>query len=454
MLKFADRELAGWGRFPTQNCRVARAEKVREVREIAQNAPVLSLLARGLGRAYGDAALNLDSGVVLMEKLNRFLDFDAQSGILSAEAGVSFASIVQTFAPRGWFLPVVPGTKWITLGGAIACDVHGKNHHIDGSISQFIESLELLLASGETLSCSRAQNSAAFWATMGGLGLTGIILSAKLRLMPLESASLRVSQRQTRDLEETLAVLQEDAGFKYSVAWIDCLSSGAERGRSVVMRGNHVPAGEAQGPPLSEIALDFDGARSKKIPFDFPDFALTPLTVRAFNAAYYAAHPTGESIESLESFFWPLDAVSGWNRIYGARGFVQYQCILPFESAREGLTELLETVSNSGRAAFLGVLKKHGASDEAPLGFAMPGIGLALDLPAAPGVREFAQALDEITLRSGGRGYLAKDATLLPDSVRQMYPRLGEFERIKAQLDPQNRFQSSLSRRLEIGTFS
>ncbi len=449
MLKFRQLDLAGWGRFPTQNCCVARAEKSRELREIARAAPTSSLLARGLGRSYGDAALSEDSGVVLTEKLNRFLYFDAQSGVLRAEAGVSFAEIVQIFAPRGWFLPVVPGTKWISLGGAIACDVHGKNHHVDGSISQFIEGFDLVLASGEVLICSRSQNSDAFWATIGGMGLTGIVSCATLRFMPIENTQIRVSQRQTRDLDETLQVLGEDADFKYSVAWIDCLSFGAELGRSVVMRGNHLSARENAG-----AALEIEVPRAKKIPLDFPDFALTPLTVRAFNAVYYAAHPTQERIEGFEPFFWPLDAVSSWNRIYGARGFVQYQCILPFETAPGGLRQLLETISKSGRAAFLGVLKKYGASDESPLGFAMPGYGLALDLPAAPGIAEFAQQLDEITLRCGGRVYLAKDATASPQSVRAMYPKMSEFERIKAQLDPDNRFQSSLSRRLQIGVSS
>ncbi len=454
MLKFPERELAGWGRFPRQNCRVARAEKARELRELARDAPFPSLLARGLGRAYGDAALNENCGVVLTEKLDRFLDFDAQSGILCAEAGVSFALIAQTLAPRGWFLPVVPGTKWITLGGAIAADVHGKNHHLDGSLSQFLESLELVLASGEILSCSRAQNPEAFWATIGGMGLTGIIASAKLQLVRIETASVRVSQRQTRDLDETLSILQADEPFQYSVAWLDCLGSGSDLGRSVVMRGNHVLAKENEGAPLETLAPDAAKTRAKKIPLDFPDFALTPLTVRAFNAAYYNAHPTGEKIEDFETFFWPLDAIGDWNRIYGARGFIQYQCILPFETAREGLKELLETVSGSNRAAFLGVLKKYGAADAAPLGFAMPGFGLALDVPAASGIRPFAAQLDAITLRFGGRVYLAKDATLSPQSARVMYPRMSEFERVKAQLDPNNRFQSSLSRRLGIGTFS
>ncbi len=446
MPKTAELPLVGWGRFPIQNCHVARAEKRRELGEFALDGDFSSVLARGLGRAYGDAALNENAGVMLTEKLNRFLNFDAQSGVLSAEAGVSFASIAEVFIPRGWFLPVVPGSKWITLGGAIACDVHGKNHVRDGSIANFIESFELILASGEVLNCSREENCEAFWATLGGMGLTGIIASARLRLVPLETTSVRVKNQKTRDLDELLALWDESSGDKYEVAWIDCLAKGENLGRSILMRANPVLQGEIEG-----ANLEFDIAPAKKIPFDFPDFALSPASVKAFNAAYYARHSSGEEIEGFESFFWPLDALGDWNRIYGARGFIQYQCLLPFETAQNGLKRLLETISASGLAAFLAVLKKYGAADKSPLGFARPGYGLALDLPMAPGIAEFAARLDAITLDCGGRVYLAKDATLSAPAFRRMYPRLAEFEAVKARLDPDNRFSSSLSRRLGIG---
>jgi len=379
-----------------------------------------------------------------VEKLNRFLDFNLQSGVLSAEAGVSFASIAEVFAPRGFFLPVVPGSKWITLGGAIAADVHGKNHVQDGSISGFIESLELIIASGEVISCSPTKNEAMFWATLGGMGLTGIIASARLRLVPISSTSMRVRQQKARDLDHLLTLWKAETGDKYEVAWLDCLASGENLGRSILMRADHLETTKNE-------ELEIAAPRARKIPLDFPDFALSPFSVKAFNAAYYASHSDGESIQDFEPFFWPLDAVEGWNRIYGARGFIQYQCVLPFETARDGLKRLLEIVAASGHAAFLGVLKKYGAQDEALLCFARPGYGLALDLPAAPGIAEFARHLDSITLECGGRVYLAKDATLAPASARQMYPKLSEFERVKAEIDPHNRFQSSLSRRLEIG---
>ncbi len=443
---FVSRDLEGWGRYPVETCRVARPEKRRDVAMAAQSDEVPDIIARGLGRAYGDAALNDNSGVLLNEKLNRFLDFDESSSVLHAEAGASFADILQTFVPRGWFLPVTPGTKFVTLGGAIACDVHGKNHHRDGCLSNFIEEIELLTANGETRILTR-ETPTEFWATVSGMGLTGVILSAKLRLMPIETAQIATTYTRTENLEATLAAFGSDEDFQYSVAWIDCLASGASLGRSVLIRGNHASKSAVRG----ENPLAFAAPRGKKVPLDFPDGALNPLSVKAFNALYYAAHPDAQKLVGFEPFFWPLDSVSGWNKIYGARGFVQYQCALPFETSRDGLTKLLETVSRAGQASFLAVLKTFGASTPSPLGFPLPGHTLALDIPASDGIVEFTHTLNRIVFNHGGRVYLAKDATLDAEMFRQMYPRHEEFAAVKQSLDPQNRFQSSLSKRLQIG---
>ena len=446
MTSFVSRELEGWGRFPKQTCRVARPEKRRSAISLSQSNDVPTIIARGLGRAYGDAALNENSGVLLNEKLGRFLNFDEQSGILHAEAGASFADILQTFVPHGWFLPVVPGTKFVTLGGAIACDVHGKNHHRDGSLSNFIEEIELLTADGQTRILTR-ETPDEFWATLGGMGLTGVILSAKVRLVRIESTQIATTYTRTQSLDETLAAFGGDERFQYSVAWIDCLASGANLGRAVLIRGNHAQASEVK----ADNPLEFSAPRGKSVPLDFPDFALNPFSVKAFNALYYAAHPDAQKMVGFEQFFWPLDAISGWNKIYGARGFIQYQCLLPFETSQRGLVKLLETISRSGQASFLAVLKTFGPSTPAPLGFPLPGHTLALDIPATENITQFAHALDAIVLEYGGRVYLAKDATLTPESFRQMYPRYAEFERIKAALDPHSRFHSSLSKRLQIG---
>lgn len=444
MPTFVPRELAGWGRFPVQSCQVARPEKRRDIGRDASDAGVPDLIARGLGRAYGDAALNADSGVLLLEKLNRFLSFDAQSATLHAEGGASLAEILETFLPCGYFLPVVSGTRQVTLGGAIACDIHGKNHRADGCLSAFLDEFELLLASGEVLTCSRARNADAFWATIGGMGLTGIVLSAKVRLVRVESAFVSATYRRTRDLDETLQQLVA-GDERFRVAWIDGLAAGARLGRGVVSRADYASAAQVPGDPLA-----YGGKRSRQAP-PLPDGALNPLSVKAFNALYLAAHPDQQRTEAFEPFFWPLDSVESWNKIYGARGFAQYQCVLPRETARDGLKTLLETIAASGRAAFLGVLKAHGPQDEAPLSFPLEGFSLALDFPATDGIAQFARALDDITVAHGGRVYLAKDATLTPAAFRSMYARLDEWERVKARLDPGNRFASSLSKRLGIG---
>jgi decaprenylphospho-beta-D-ribofuranose 2-oxidase len=448
MTQFISRELAGWGRFPTQECLVTRPEKRREVSAAVQSDEVQTVLARGLGRSYGDAALNEGSGVVLLEKLSRFLSFDAATGTLHAEGGVTFQEILETFVPRGWFLPVAPGTKNITLGGAIACDVHGKNHHRAGCISNYIDEFELLNASGETLLCSRTQNPEAFWATVAGMGLTGVILTAKLRLMPIETSQIYSTIKRTANLDETLEAFQREGEVDYeSFAWIDCVAPGASLGRSVINTGNHATKAQM----LGEAKLEFEPKKKKGVPVDFPNFALNPLSIKAYNATYYASHPSSESIVHLQEFFWPLDSIRDWNRIYGTRGFVQYQCVLPLDAARNALVKVLETIRSSEQVPFLAVLKVLGANNEAPLSFPFPGYSLALDFPNTPGIVEFCHGLDALTLEYGGRCYLAKDSTLQPATVRAMYPRLGEWEAVKRELDPHNRFQSSLSRRLQIG---
>ncbi len=450
MSKFISRELSGWGRFPVQCCQVTRPEKRRELEDALNSGAVVDVIARGAGRSYGDASLNQGSGVILQEKLDRFLDFDVQSGVLHAEGGARFADIIETFVPRGFFLSVAPGTKHVTLGGAIACNVHGKNHHRVGAISNFIEEIELLTASGKIIHCSREENAEAFWATLGGLGLTGVIISAKMRLMPIESAYIETKYTRTKNLSETLTAFERGADAQYSVAWIDCLASGADLGRSVIIEGAHAPGARA----LEEISGDvmaLEVPQKKGVPLDLPNFLLNPWTVKKFNDLYYANHPTDSKLTSIETFFYPLDKIENWNKIYGSRGFVQYQCVVPMNNVDQTLTTLLETIAASGQVAFLAVLKRMGASDNAPLDFGLDGYCLALDIPMTPTTLDFYERLNEITVAAGGRIYLAKDAATSPAHLRRMYPRLGEWEAAKRHLDPDDRFASSLSRRLEIG---
>jgi FAD/FMN-containing dehydrogenase len=439
--------LSGWGRFPREECVVFRPEKQRELQTLAREEN--RLLARGLGRAYGDAALN-KSATVLQERLNHFLQFDEATGVLECEGGVSLSEIIEVFLPRGWFLPVTPGTKFVTVGGALACDIHGKNHHAVGAFSNFIEAFDLLLAGGEILHCSHTQNAEVFRATAGGMGLTGIITRVRMRLLRVESAFIKVETERLDNLEMTLNRFQDDDDYQYSVAWIDCLATGDSLGRAVLMRGHHAAPHELSTPEAQRAPLEALPKKTKSVPLDFPDFALNPFSVKAFNAAYYAAHKTQTALVHFDSFFYPLDTIENWNRIYGTRGFIQYQVVLPHETSRAGLTELLEKISGSGHASFLAVLKTFGKANDAPLSFPFAGHTLALDIPMTNDLPAFVRDLDEITLRHGGRVYLAKDALLAPENFRKMYPRYEEWRKLKTQLDPHEKFTSALSRRLQI----
>jgi decaprenylphospho-beta-D-ribofuranose 2-oxidase len=444
------RPLSGWGRYPVETCNLYRPEKRRSLAEILASDREPTWIARGLGRSYGDAALNAGAGVISFERLNRFIGFDPDSGVLECEGGTSLEEILRHFLPRGYFPPVTPGTKFVTIGGAIAHDVHGKNHHRAGTISAFVLDFRLLTPRGETLTCSREENPDVFWATVGGTGLTGLIVSARLRLAPVETAYLRVDYQRAGNVEEAAASLTEsDHLYEHSVAWIDCLARGRALGRSVLMRANHAKKEEVPahlGDPLSPRR-----AARRSIPFDFPSVVLSPLAIRAFNALFYEAHRTvAGKIVDYDRFFYPLDSIHHWNRMYGKRGFTQYQVVFPAESGLTGLVELLRRLSASGRGSFLGVLKRFGDANSGLLSFPRSGYTLALDLPMQEGLPSFLRELDRLLLDHGGRVYLAKDAVTTAESFAAMYPGLSAFRRIKERLDPDLRLSSSLARRVGI----
>ena len=446
----AVRPLSGWGRFPVETCRIFRPEKRASLAAILASGEEPSFIARGLGRSYGDAALNRGGGVICFERLNRLIAFDPKTGVLECEAGVTFAEILDCFLPRGYFLPVTPGTKFVTLGGAIAHDVHGKNHHRAGTISNFVLDFRLQTPQGDVMTCSPRENPDVFWATVGGAGLTGFLLSARLRLQRVETAYVIVDFLKVPHFSDAIdAMTESDHLYEFSVAWIDCLARGRALGRSVLMRGNpakrdDLPAGS--GDPLSPRRRS-----ERSLPFNFPPGLLNRFTVGAFNALFYGRHRTTSGrLADIDSFFYPLDSIRDWNRMYGRRGFVQYQLVFPLETGRAGLAEVLERISASGRGSFLGVLKRFGNANAGLLSFPFPGYTLALDLPASDGLVPFLTGLDAIVLRHGGRLYLAKDAVTTPDSFAAMYPRLDEFRAIKARLDPDNRLSSSQARRLGI----
>ena len=445
-----ERPLSGWGRYPVETCRLFRPEKRSGIARIFQSGGEPSYIARGLGRSYGDAALNGAGGVVSLTRINRFLSFDPDTGILECEGGVSLEEILRYFLPLGFFPPVTPGTKFVTVGGAIAADVHGKNHHRVGTISTFLLGARLLKPSGEAVDCSREANPDLFWATVGGMGLTGVILSARIRLQRVESAYVLADYSRAANVEEAMAAMDaSDHLYEYSVAWIDALASGKSLGRSVLMRAN--PAGRAEVPARAGDPLRIRAARKRSVPIDLPAWVLNRRTVQAFNDVFYRSHsPRQGRVVDYDRYFYPLDSIQEWNRLYGRRGVVQYQVALPSATSRAGLVELLERFSASGRASFLAVLKRFGPENEGLLSFPIPGYTLTLDLPVSEGLVPFLRDTDRVVLRHGGRIYLAKDAVTTAETFAAMYPRLERFRDLRERLDPNRRLSSSLARRVGI----
>ncbi|HIG68504.1 MAG TPA: FAD-binding oxidoreductase [Myxococcales bacterium] len=443
--------IAGWGKYPVESCEVYRPEALADLQEIVSRAPERDLIARGLGRSYGDAALNRDSGVVLSQQFDRMLGFDPDTGVLHCQSAVSLAEIIELFVPRGFFFPVTPGTKFISVGGAIASDVHGKNHHANGSMGEFIIDFRLLTASGAILECSREQNTDVFWATIGGMGLTGILLDARVRLQRVETAYMNVQNERAANLDIALErFFETDDEFAYAVAWIDCLAKGRSLGRSVLMRANHARVDELP-PALRATPCKFEEGFKPTVPFTFPNFALNPFSMKLFNRFFNAIHPNSESVVGCDNYFYVLDRVQHWNRIYGRRGVVQYQIALPPESSRAALIQILEKLTEANRGSFLAVLKTFGPASQGLLSFPMKGFTLALDLPfTGQDLIAELQEIDAIVAEAGGRIYLAKDACMSSEVFAQMYPNLNRFREIKASIDPEQRFASSQARRLGI----
>lgn len=450
MKQFVTENLSGWGRFPVQRCHLFRPESRSALVSLLPSPLQPSYIPRGLGRSYGDAALNEDAGVILQSRLDRFISFDAEEGVLTCEGGVSFAEILQYFLPRGFFLPVTPGTKFVTVGGAIASDVHGKNHHRDGTFSNFVLDFELLLPNGQTLSCSQTVNREIFWATVGGMGLTGIVLSARIRLRRVETAYMLVDHQKARNINEALDLFaQSDEDYQYSVAWIDSLATGKSLGRALVMRGNHAAADQLPRRLKNDRTVSI--ASRWSIPYALPAWILNRWSIKAFNQAYYALHKSADNqLLGINEFFYPLDVIRNWNLMYGSKGFTQYQIVLPIEAGREGLITIIERLAKSHQGSFLGVLKRFGDANAGLLSFPLNGYTLALDIPVRRDLSKLLDELDRIVLSCGGRVYLAKDALLTPQVFAAMYPKLGEFQTIKEKVDPTGCLSSSMARRLGI----
>jgi FAD/FMN-containing dehydrogenase len=395
------------------------------------------MLPHAFGRSYGDSCLN-DGGVLLdVTGLNRMMGFDETTGLLRCEAGVSLAEILAMTVPRGWFLPVVPGTRWVSVGGAIANDIHGKNHHRAGTFGAHVTRLELLRSDGARILCSLTEHSDLFRATVGGLGLTGVILWAEIRLMPIPGTGIALERIRYDRLDRFHELSATDAEHEYTVAWVDCLG-GRALGRGVYLRGDHAPWAGPSPAPLRTAFL--------RIPCEMPTGLLNRVTLMAFNTLYYRRQlaATVHATVPYEPFFFPLDGMGAWNRLYGSSGFVQYQCVVP-DVAAEVLADLLQRIRRSGEVAALAVLKRFG-SRRSPglLSFPRAGLTLAVDFPLrGPSTLALLETLDAMVGEAGGAVYPAKDARMSPDSFRTFFP---EWERFATHMDP--KFSSSFWRRV------
>ncbi|MEU1261284.1 FAD-binding protein [Streptomyces cellulosae] len=440
--------VTGWGRTAPSSARLVRPRTFEEAALAVRGCGARGGIARGLGRAYGDAAQNAGGEVFDMTGLDRIHAIDADGGTVLCDAGVSLHRLMEVLLPLGWFVPVTPGTRYVTVGGAIGADIHGKNHHVSGSFSRHVLSFELLTADGQVRTV--VPGTPLFEATAGGMGLTGVILTATVRLQPVRTTWMSVDTERASDLDDLMARLADtDHRYRYSVAWIDLLARGKATGRAVLTRGDHAPL-EALPRAARREPLSFRTSRLPAAPSFVPEGLLSRTTVGLFNELWFRKAPrarTGE-LQRIPAFFHPLDGVPHWNRIYGRGGFVQYQFVVG-HGREDTLRRIVRRISQRRCPSFLAVLKRFGDADPGWLSFPVPGWTLALDIPASlPGLGAFLDELDEEVAAAGGRVYLAKDSRLRPDLLAAMYPRLDDFRALRAELDPRGVFTSDLSRRL------
>lgn len=445
------RVLTGWGRIAASRARVITAPTGVAVDRALTDAGHRGIVARGLGRSYGDAAQNANGDVIDATAIDIPFDFDASTGLLRVGGGVSLDTIMRQVVPQGWFVPVTPGTRFVTIGGAFAADIHGKNHHCDGSFANHVNEITLHTPTG-THTITPTSEPELFWETAGAMGLTGVITSATVQLLPIETSRLQVDTERTVDLDDLLDRMTEgDHRYRYSVAWVDCLAKGRALGRSVLTRGNHAPYDALAAPDRSD-PLAFAPRTLASAPPWVPRGLLNRFTVRAFNEVWYRKAPRHHiaGLESIGAFFHPLDGVNNWNRLYGRPGFLQYQYVVP-DSATATVRATLEQLAKRQCASFLAVLKRFGPENPGALSFPMPGWTLAIDLPATTNdLGVLLGDLDRLVVEAGGRTYLAKDSHLSPTTLRAMYPNLKNLEKIRDRVDPKRVLQSDLSRRLEL----
>ena len=448
----SSRTLTGWGRTSPTTATVLTDPTPESIADAVRGAGRRGILARGLGRAYGDAAQNAGGLVVDMTGLDRVHSIDADGGVVVVDAGVSLDTLMRRALPFGLWVPVLPGTRQVTVGGAIAADIHGKNHHVAGSFGDHVLAMDLVTASGETRTLTPdGPESDLFWATVGGMGLTGIVVRATLRLEPTESAYFVVDTERAADLDDLMARLAaDDDAYTYSVAWFDSVATGASMGRAVLTRGWAARRDDLPRKLRSD-PLRFDAPKLFTAPPVFPSGLLNRATARAFNEVWFRKAPAerrGE-VQNITTFFHPLDIVGEWNRVYGARGFLQYQFVVPF-GEEDAFRRCVAAIADSGHVSCLNVLKRFGPGNAAPLSFPAPGWTLAVDLPVGPGLTTLCATLDELVLGAGGRIYLAKDSRVDANTLARMYPRLDDWRKVRAAADPHGVFVSDLARRVSL----
>ena len=445
--------LSGWGNTARTASTVRHPADARTLEADAGRSSPRGLIARGLGRSYGDPAQNSGGLVVSTVDVSGITSFDPDAGVVTALAGTSIDRLIIELAPHGWFVPVTPGTRQVTVGGAIASDVHGKNHHRVGSWGNAMVALTLVTPADGHVEITPQTHPDLFWATVGGMGLTGVIVDATFRLHRIASTLLSVDTDRTPDLDTTLSLMESgDHAYDYSVAWIDLMATGSALGRSVLDQG-HFAALEELPPRHRDDPLAFRSGTLATFPALAPLNFVRPATVKAFNEVWYRKAPKRRrgNLQSISTFFHPLDMVDQWNRVYGRGGLLQWQCVVPLAATAE-LRKMVTQVSASGLPSFLAVLKRFGEGNAGHLSFPIPGWTLAMDLPAAPrsGTAELLDRLDDLVVGCGGRLYLAKDSRMRPELLPAMYPRLDEWRDVQAKADPRGHLNSDLARRLHL----
>jgi len=441
-------KISGWGNYPKIESNLLFFKGIEDLKQKME--ALDHFVVRGSGLSYGDSSLNTNAISTL--KFNRILDFDERKGIITAESGVCLKDITEAVILKGWFLSVTPGTKFITVGGAIASDVHGKNHHEMGTFSDHIRSMEIMLPDGQVFACSRSENHDLFRATCGGMGLTGIILNATIELKMIETAYIKQGYKRARNIDELIDLFEQFKDVSYSIAWVDCLSTKPNMGRGILIFGEHATKEDLGKLNGSKRPLFIGRKPTLRVPFEFPRFALNPFLGKTFNCLFFQSKSTivETLIVNYDSFFYPLDRIHNWNRIYGNRGSTEYQLVFPNESSREGLKAVLNRIDNSGFHVFLAGLKLFGKQNDNLISCPMHGYTLALEFPIKKGLFQFLDDLDKLVLEYGGRLYLSKDVRMNDMMFRETYIHSDQFIKLKRSLDKHDKFQSLQSKRLKI----